>query len=156
MNRRTLYFPLVAAVLALLMAAAPLDTAAQPRLRMKSRKVLNRTNLVLAKAKIDVKQGQVYTGKLSLAVRHQRLARVLHRRGMFVRAINHSRRARVLAFAAIQANNQPVPAEYQFQGDEAGEGTMSDAQLDAAAATEMPDGPTTDQQATEGPEEDVQ
>jgi hypothetical protein len=147
---------LLTALLFALALATPLEADAQPRLRMKSRKVLNRTNLVLVKAKQDVKQGQVYTGKLALAVRHQRFARSLHRRGMFVRAINHSRRARVLAFAAIQANNQQVPAEYQFQGDEGAEGAVNDAQLDASLQTEMPDGPTNDQDALQGAEEDVQ
>lgn len=108
-------------------------------LRVKSIKVYNRTNVTIRLAQRVVGQHRVYTGNLAKAVAHQRFARKQFQAGQFHRAIHHSRRARVLAFAAIQANQQSVPEDHQFDpGETAEPNTPPDSQLDADLAREEP------------------
>jgi hypothetical protein len=70
----------------------------------KALNVLLRTNRVLGHAHMSVKRGKVYTGDLAKAVRHQRYAKKLYNNGNYLKAIHHSRRARLLAIEAIKAN----------------------------------------------------
>lgn len=125
-------------VLFMLVAAAP-DALAQrrgraggPVLRVKSKRVLRRTAVVLFAARTDLKQGKVYTGDFARAVRHQRYAVFLWRRGFYVRSIHHSRRARMLAINVIQANKGTVQPSFKMDGEEnsLSKGTPADADLD--------------------------
>ena len=87
-------------------------------LRMKTRQFINRTNLVLAKAKGAVEVGKVYTGDLVKAVHHQRHARLMFSEGRYLQAIHHSQRARVLAVMAIRANKGSVSKEMELSKEE--------------------------------------
>lgn len=92
--------------------------ATQPSQRIAARKCIRRTAVVIVHADKVVKQNKVYTGNLAKAIRHQRYARFLFRQGKFVRAIHQSRRARQLAFLAIQANKGSVNKEWEFTKEE--------------------------------------
>ncbi len=91
--------------------------AAQPN-KGKAKKFINRTNSILATARTAVSQGKVYTGNLVNAVYHQRLARSLYKEGKIKKAVHHSQRARMYAFAAIKANNGKVTKGMETQADE--------------------------------------
>lgn len=127
----------------------------RPVLRTKARRVIRRTNRAIVLAQDAVKKGNVQTGNLAKSVHHQRFARRMYRRGFYHRAINHSRRARTLAFAAIKANKGNVPKELAFDGEEGPEGNVSDAELDAAVQKEEPNAPQSDADVLDEPQEDV-
>jgi hypothetical protein len=101
-------------------------------LRVKSKRVLRRTAVVMLAAHADLKRGKVYTGDFARAVRHQRYAVFLWRRGFYVRAIHHSRRARMLAINVIQANKGTVQPGFKMDKDEnaLSKNTPADTQLD--------------------------
>jgi sensor c-di-GMP phosphodiesterase-like protein len=143
--------------LLILLIISSLEVSAQPRLRMKSRRLINRTNLVLRQAQVAVQRNQVYTGKLAKAVAHQRYARRMHVRGNFVVAIHHSRRARVLAIAALEANRATVSAELALDPQEAAEGgEPSAASLDQQLSAAEPNAPSEDTAVLNEAFEDVQ
>jgi hypothetical protein len=87
--------------------------------------------LMLA-AHADLKRGKVYTGDFARAVRHQRYAVFLWRRGFYARSIHHSRRARMLAINVIQANKGTVQPSYKMdkEEDSLSKNTPPDSQLD--------------------------
>lgn len=128
-------------VLFILAASAP-DLQAQryrrtgkasgPVIRVKSKRVLRRTAVVMLAAHADLKRGKVYTGDFARAVRHQRYAVFLWRRGFYARSIHHSRRARMLAINVIQANKGTVQPSYKMdkEEDSLSKNTPSDSQLD--------------------------
>lgn len=118
-----------------------------PALRIKSKRVIRRTAVVVLAAQAAVKDGKVYTGNLARAVAHQRFARSLWRRGMYLRAIHQSRRARVLALMAINANKGTVKADYNFDKEEQGyaKDSPADSQLDSDLDKEMPGYSTKDE-----------
>ena len=125
-------------VLFMLAATAP-DMQAQRRgranpnaLKVKSKRVLRRTAVVMIAAHADLKRGKVYTGDFARAVRHQRYAVFLWRRGFYVRSIHHSRRARMLAINVIQANKGTVQPGFKMDKDEnaLSKNTPADTQLD--------------------------
>jgi hypothetical protein len=127
-------------VLFLIAAAAP-DLQAQRRggrgggallLRGKSKRVLRRTAVVMLAAHADLKKGKVYTGDFARAIKHQRYAVFLWRRGFYVRAIHQSRRARMLAINVIQANKGTVQPSYKMDSEEnsLSKNAPSDTQLD--------------------------
>lgn len=97
----------------------------------KAKRVLRRTNATIHHAKKQLAEHQNKTGDLAKAVSHQRYAISLLRRGMDQRAMAHSRRARRLAFASIQANQGQIPEEMQFTDEDGGDEGFSDDQLDA-------------------------
>jgi len=111
---------------------APSQVQAQPAYRLRARRVIHRTAVVLTAARNELKKGQNYTGDFSRAVAHQRYARVLFLKGNYQRAILHSRRARMLAFASIKANKGELKKEWEFNKEEAAEGNNipTDDQLD--------------------------
>lgn len=109
--------------------------AASPALRVKSKRVLRRTAMVLMAAHNDLKTGKVYTGNFARAVKHQRYARFLWKRGFFVRAIHQSRRARILALSVINANKGAIKTDYNFDKDESA--LMKNAPSDSSLDDEM-------------------
>lgn len=95
----------IIAILAFLLIQTSLF-AQEPNVpKEKALNVLLRTNRVIGHAHRAVKMGKVYTGDLAKAVRHERLAKRLYLKGMYHKAIVHSKRARLLAIQAIKANN---------------------------------------------------
>ncbi len=67
-------------------------------------KVLNKTNQAITAAFTTVKDKKVYTGDLSKAVHHQKIAKKLMSENKNFRAIHHSRMARTLAFRSLRLN----------------------------------------------------
>lgn len=130
----------------LLFIIAPLifiSAQAQPGrkiMKVKTHRVIRRTAIVIASAHNKVKENKVYTGNLGKAVAHQKFARSLFRRGMYARAIHHSRRARLLAAMAIKANKGEQLKE-ETQTDEENElmkNAPSDDELEKELLKEMP------------------
>ncbi len=113
---------------------------AQPVLRNKAHHVLKRTTMVILAAQRTVRTHKVYTGNLSRSVAHQRLARRLFIRHKYVRAIHHSRYARLLAIKAIRANRGVVDKTWEFDNIEQdlGKNTPDDKALDNELEKEMP------------------
>ena len=107
--------------------------------RERSRRFLKRTNLAIFAARNHVKRGKNYTGDLARSYHHQRFARVLFRRGMYRRAVFHSRRARMFAFAAIQANKGKVNNSYDWESDDDTlfDGMPGDTELDSEMQKEF-------------------
>ncbi len=109
--------------------------AGSPVLRIKSKRVVRRTAIVLIAAHNNLKQGKVYTGNFAKAVRHQRYARFLWRRGFYLRAIHQSRVARLFALSVIKANKGVAQASYDFDKEE--NGLMKNAPSETQMETEM-------------------
>lgn len=107
--------------------------------RTRARRFIRRTNLAIYAAHKQVKEHRVFTGDLSRAYHHQRVARRLYRRRAYRRAVYHSRRARLLAYAAIKANKGKVNSSFDWeQGDEElYDGMPGDAELDAELIKEL-------------------
>ncbi|MCB0430898.1 MAG: hypothetical protein H6585_04820 [Flavobacteriales bacterium] len=130
-----LFFLLVASVV------AP-DTASAQRAvsRIAARKFLRRTNVAILYARQQVKENRNFTGDLAKGIAHQKLARRLLMQNKPLRAIHHSRRARLLAIRAIRANKGTVRPEFEVNGEEEGMmGNMpSDEDLDKALKRDMP------------------
>lgn len=95
------------------------ELSAQPALRNRSRRFINRTSVVIMAAKRELQQGKNYTGDFARALAHQRYARKLFMNGFYQRAIYHSHRARMLAFAVIRSNKGVVKREWELDKDEA-------------------------------------
>lgn len=81
--------------------------------RQKAKDVIRKTANVIHKAREQVKINKVYTGHLSKAVRHQKFARVLFREGKYGKAMQHSRRARQLAYESLKANKGKIEKEME-------------------------------------------
>ena len=65
----------------------------------------------------------------------------------YLRAMNHTRRARLLAFRAIKANKGQAPAGSELAVKDWA-GMPADAELDAALEKEMPGSATSDEAVT--------
>ncbi len=103
----------------------------RPQLRENSRLTIRRTNLAIRKGKRHLRRHENYTGHLRRAVAHQRYAIVLHRRGFYRKAQNHSIRARRLAFVTIAKNRGGKPSsDIEFTQDEIYEAGTTDESLD--------------------------
>lgn len=89
-----------------------------PVQRFHARHVIRRTVPVIVAAQVSLRQTRSFSGKFARAVFHQRLARAHYRRGNYVRAIAHSRRARMLAFECIRLNKGAIKSEWEFDQDE--------------------------------------
>lgn len=107
-----------AAILMMLMVLSLGELSAQPALKNRSRRFINRTSMVILAAKKDLQQGKIYTGDFSRAVAHQRYARKLFMNGFYQKAIYHSHRARMLAFAVIRTNKGVVKHEWELDKEE--------------------------------------
>jgi len=113
----------------------------QPALKMKAHRVIKRTAIVILAAHKKVKEGKVYTGDLARSIAHQKFARKLFRKGMYVRAIHHSRRARLLSVLAIKANKGSEIAEAQSTAEEEElmKNSPTDDELEKELLKEMPE-----------------
>ncbi|MBC7865271.1 MAG: hypothetical protein IAF38_20010 [Bacteroidia bacterium] len=114
------------------------------RNKVVAKKVIRRTALVLIRAHKLTKENKNYTGKLAMAVRHQRYARILYRKGNFARAIHQSRLSRRLAFLAIQANKGTVAKDEQLGADDNSDDKTNPT--DAELEKELPADTVTDQE----------
>lgn len=108
------------------------DVYAQPG-KNRAEKVIKRNFPVLMHARKTVRKGKNYTGDFAKAVAHQRYARKMYNRNRYMLAIHHGRRARVLAFKSIEANNGKPKKGWEFTSDESGgDYSPPDDELDAA------------------------
>jgi hypothetical protein len=132
----------MAGLLVLLLSIISVELDAQPAVKIRTRKYIHRTSVVLMYAHNQLKKGQNYTGDLAKAVAHQRYARKLFVTGNFQRAIYHSRRARLLAFASVEANKGSVNREWEFNKEEASAtqaaAIPADQELDQALMADNP------------------
>ena len=112
-----------------------------------ARAMIKKTAVVILYAHEKVKENKVYTGDLARAVKHQRFAKQLYVQGRYLRAMDHTRRARLLAFRAIKANKGQAPAGSELAVKDWA-GMPADAELDAALEKEMPGSATSDEAVT--------
>lgn len=103
--------------------------------KIHAHRVIRRTAGVINIAYIKVKENKNYTGDLARAVAHQRFARKLYRRGMYLRAIHHSRVGRIYAIKAIKANKGADSNDYSFTAEE--EELMKNPPSDQALMDEL-------------------
>jgi hypothetical protein len=103
--------------------------------KIHTRKAIRRTAVVIRNAQEKVKMNKNYTGDLSRAIAHQRFARKLYMKGMYVKAIRHTRVARMYAKKAIQANKGAGIAEANFTPEE--EELMKDSPSDQELMEEL-------------------
>ena len=80
--------------------------------------VLKRTNHVIVYARRSVVKNKVYSGDLSKAIYHQKLAKKLMNLKKTNKAMQHSRIAREYAFKSIRANKERVDGTYNFTEEE--------------------------------------
>ncbi len=111
-----------------MMALPPVD-------KQQANNILIRTNRVIGHAQMSVKKGQNFTGALSKAVHHERVAKAYFKSGEYEKAIYHSRLARILATDAIKSNKIKLPMDASF--------SPAEQQL----FTEIPDENTLNQEA---------
>ncbi|MBQ19746.1 MAG: hypothetical protein P1U44_05985 [Vicingaceae bacterium] len=81
-------------------------------------KVLNKTNQAITAAFTTVKDKKVYTGDLSKAVHHQKIAKKLMSENKNFRAIHHSRMARTLAFRSLRLNKNYDHEKWDYTMEE--------------------------------------
>ena len=119
-----------------ILAGANMESFAQPGpppgqvMKVKSRRVIHRTHVVLKSAKTALQAHKNYKGDFAKAVAHQKRARTLHLQGKFRKSIAHSRRARQLGFKVIRDNEGVVKPAWNFQPNENVEGLPGDEELD--------------------------
>ncbi len=106
---------------------------AQSVVKQKTKRIINNTAAVIHKAHKETIVHKVYTGDLKKAISHQRFAIHLYNEGRYMRAMHHSRRARVLAYAHTQANIGAEPTKIEFGEDETPDGIIPpDSDIDNA------------------------
>jgi hypothetical protein len=121
----------------MLMILLPLAEGQKPVPRDKALNVLLRTNRFIGHAHMAVSRGKVYTGNLGKAVRHQRYAKALFLKGNYLRAIQHSRKARLHALAAVKANKVKPTSDATITPEEtAMMETVTDEELEAELTKE--------------------
>jgi hypothetical protein len=129
--KRIALLPVLVSLIFLFMTAS---VQAQPVMKEKSKKVINRTAVVVYAAHKYTMANHVFTGNLKKAVVHQRLAISLYDQGKFVRAIHQSQRAREFARLQIEANSGIYPAGFEPATDETPDGPAPSAtELDTEA-----------------------
>ncbi|PLW95481.1 MAG: hypothetical protein C0592_00130 [Marinilabiliales bacterium] len=106
---------------------------AQPVVKQKTKRIINNTAVEIHKAHKETMVHKVFTGKLKKAIAHQRFAIYLYQQGRYMRAMHHSRRARILAHQHLEANLGVPPKPVVFGPDEKPDGMIPpDAELDKA------------------------
>lgn len=105
-------------LLILLFTAIQLTFAGGTPDKLQAKNILIRTNRVIGHAQMSVKRGGNYSGDLSKAVAHARVAKKLFNDGNYLRAIQHSRLARIDAVQAIKANKVKLPMDASFTTQE--------------------------------------
>ena len=103
-----------------------------------AKNILLKTNRAIGVAHIVTKKTKNYTGKLAKAVSHERLAKKLYNNGNYLRAIHHSRRARLYAADIMNTNKAKPTSDMSFspQEEQAFGALPSDKELDDELAKE--------------------
>lgn len=117
----------------------------------KAIKVLKRTNHVIVDAKKAVNKYKVYSGDLSRALHHQKLAKKLMNHNKVNQSMQHSRIAREYAFKSIKVNKGTINKEYEFTQEEKnfmGKNTPND-ELDADLKSQTPSADYKDENVTD-------
>jgi hypothetical protein len=120
----------------------------KPGQKIAAHRVLVKTAFVIHHAYKKVKENKVYTGNLARAIRHQKYARILYRKGMYLRAMHQSRRARYFALLAIKANKGEETSDMNFSKEDEAmmkNNAPSDADLDKEVDENMKNEPTKDE-----------
>jgi hypothetical protein len=121
---------------------------------LKTKKFINRTNIILKKANVQVKKGKVFTGDLSKALKHQKHAYKLFKKGDFKLATYHSAKARRLATIAYLANGGKTKKDWEFGNEEKKE--LKETPRDKDLENQLDDKtPVKDQEAVEVNLEDL-
>ncbi|MGD9492594.1 MAG: hypothetical protein AB7V36_04505 [Bacteroidales bacterium] len=129
--KRIALIPVIFSLVFLFMGAS---VQAQPIMKEKAKKVVNRSAIVIYAAHKYTITNQVFTGNLKKAVVHQNIAIMLFLEGKYMRAIHQSRRAREFARLQLEANSGRYPAGFEPESDEMPEGPQPDnSELDAEA-----------------------
>ncbi len=81
-------------------------------------KVLNKTNQAIEVAFTSVNEKKEYTGDLSKAVHHQKIAKKLLSENKNFRAIHHSRLARTLTFRSLRLNKNYDHEKWDYTMEE--------------------------------------
>ncbi|MCW8897612.1 MAG: hypothetical protein OQJ96_09695 [Flavobacteriales bacterium] len=81
-------------------------------------KVLSKTNQAITAAFSTVNEKKVYSGDLSKAVHHQKIAKKLMSENKNFRAIHHSRMARTLAFRSLRLNKNYDHEKWDYTMEE--------------------------------------
>jgi hypothetical protein len=109
--------------------------------KMRAKRVIRRTAIVIRHAQNVVRENKNYTGDLARSIAHQRYARKLYFEGKYLRAMHQSRRARQLAVMAIKANKGTEPtgsANEQEDEDIMNSDKVTDADLDTELEQNSP------------------
>lgn len=126
----------------------PKKTAVRKADKMRAKRVIRRTAIVIRHAQNLVRENKNYTGDLARAIAHQRYARKLYFEGKYLRAMHQSRRARQLAVLSIQANKGTEPAgaaNEKEDEDIMNQEKVSDADLDTELEQNSPGYSTKDE-----------
>jgi hypothetical protein len=120
----------------------------KPLQKAAAHRVLVKTAFVIRHAHKKVKENKVYTGNLARAMRHQKYARILYRKGNYVRAMHQSRRARYFALLAIKANKGEETSDMNFSKEDEEmmkKDAPSDSDLDKEVDNAMKNEPMKDE-----------
>lgn len=97
----------------------PMLMAKRPPLsKEKTKAFLKKTTVVIIHAKKQVSEGKNFTGDLSKAITHQKMARSFYKKGMLFKAVHHSKIARDYATKSIKANKGKEIEESKFSLEE--------------------------------------
>lgn len=126
--------------------------------KQRAARYLKRTSVAVMKARIYVKKEGNYTGNLARAYHYQKFARVKFRKGQYHRAIYHSRRARMYAWKAIQANKGTISNDIANEtgDDELFTENITEEELDKEFKDEMGDVKFDDQSLFDLPLDDIE
>jgi hypothetical protein len=113
MNKHTL---LIIFLFSIMVNAAFIS--APPITQVKAKNFILRTNKVMANAQTALQKEKVYSGDYALALRHAVQAKKMYVRKNYMRALQHSSRARLLALKVIRANSGVTPPEASFTAEE--------------------------------------
>jgi len=113
-----------------------------------AKRIIRKTAVVILIAHKKVKEGKIYTGNLARATSHQKYALHLYRTGKYFRAIHHSRRARMLALAAIKANKGGETSDMNYSKEDEAlfKAGPNDDELDKDLAAARPTEATKDEE----------
>ena len=100
-----------------------------------SRNLIKGNVPILKRAQVQLKTGKNYTGDFSKAIRHQKYAIKMYKKGLYVKAALHARASRRYAFNTIKANKGKIDDSWNISKEEALDAS-SDAQT---VETELPE-----------------
>jgi len=147
-----LFIPMVAFVILLtnLSTMAQHPQPERPEAKEDARTIIHRTKVVIEEAQRAVARGHVYNGDLAKAISHQHFAIKLYNQGFYGRAINHTIRARQLAFVAIRDNKEAIKAEWNWDPKELNyvKALPPESQLEREVATAKIDADLKDEKAS--------